>query len=98
MDYGKYLYKQKKQEQKQKQQGKTPDVKNIRLTFKIGEHDLEVKRKQAEKFAQDGNPLKITLMLRGRENHYADIAEKKIQAFVSRLEDIYKIEAPVKLL
>ena len=96
LDYGKYLYKQKKQEQKQKQKGKSPDMKTIRITFKIGEHDLAVKRKQAEKFATDGHPLKVSLMLRGRENHYADIAQQKINSFVESLEDIYKADAPVK--
>ena len=50
LDYGKFLYKQKKQEQKQKQKGKAPDLKTIRLTFKIGEHDLEIRKNQALKF------------------------------------------------
>lgn len=96
LDYGKYLYRQKKQDQKQKQKGRTPDMKTIRITFKIGEHDLLVKRKQAEKFAEAGNPLRVSLMLRGRENHYGDIAQKKIEDFVTSLEDIYKADAPVK--
>lgn len=71
-------------------------MKTIRITFKIGEHDLAVKRKQAEKFAEDGHPLKVSLMLRGRENHYGDLAMTKIQSFVESLEDIYKADAPVK--
>lgn len=96
LDYGKYLYKQKKQEQKQKQKGKSPDLKTIRITFKIGEHDLAVKRKQAEKFADDGHPLKVSLMLRGRENHYADLAGQKMESFIQSLEEIYKADAPVK--
>lgn len=64
IDYGKYLYRQKKQDQKQKQKGKSPDMKTIRITYKIGDHDLEVKKKQVAKFAQDGHPLKVSLMLR----------------------------------
>ncbi len=96
VDYGKFLYRQKKQEQKAKQKGKAPDMKTIRITFKIGEHDLDVKRKQAEKFAADGHPLKVSLMLRGRENHYGDIAATKIDDFVKSLEEIYKADAPVR--
>jgi len=96
LDYGKFLYRQKKQGQKQKQKGRSPDMKTLRITFKIWEHDLEVKRKQAEKFADGGHPLKVSLMLRGRENHYGDIAQKKIEGFVESLEDIYKADAPVK--
>lgn len=96
LDYGKFLYRQKKQEQKQKQKGKAPDLKTLRITFKIGEHDLEIKRKQAEKFANDGHPLKVSLMLRGRENHYGDLAQQKMQSFVDSLQEIYKADAPVK--
>ncbi len=92
LDYGKFLYKQKKQDQKNKQKGKAPDLKTIKITFKIGDHDLEVKKNQAEKFAKDGHPLKVMLVLRGRENHYEDIAFQKIETFVSMLENFYKID------
>ena len=96
LDYGKFLYRQKKQEQKQKQKGKTPELKTLRITFKIGEHDLEVRKKQAEKFAEDGHPLKISLMLRGRENHYASLAQEKMESFVKSLEEIYKLEGTIR--
>ena len=96
LDYGKHLYRQKKLEQKNKQKGKAPDMKTIRITFKIGEHDLDVKRKQAEKFAADGHPLKVSLMLRGRENHYGDIAATKVDDFIESLNEIYKADGPVK--
>ena len=71
-------------------------MKTLRITFKIGDHDLEVKRKQAEKFAEGWHALKISLMLRGRENHYGDLALEKINSFVASLEDIYKPDAEVK--
>ncbi len=92
LDYWKFLYKQKKQDQKQKQKWKAPDLKTIKITFKIWDHDLEVKKNQAEKFAKDGHPLKVMLVLRGRENHYEDIATQKIETFISMLEDFYKID------
>lgn len=92
LDYWKFLYKQKKQEQKQKQKWKAPDLKTIKITFKIWDHDLEVKKNQAEKFAKDGHPLKVMLVLRGRENHYEDIAKEKIETFVWMLEEFYKID------
>lgn len=92
LDYGKFLYKQKKKEQKQKQKWKAPDLKTIKITFKIWDHDLEVKKNQAEKFAKDGHPLKVMLVLKWRENHYEDIAVQKIETFVSMLENFYKID------
>ncbi|QFR38717.1 translation initiation factor IF-3 [Candidatus Gracilibacteria bacterium 28_42_T64] len=96
LDYGKFLYKQKKQDQKNKAKGKAPDLKTLRITFKIGEHDLDIRRKQAEKFGLAHHPLKITLMLRGRENQYTEIAEEKMTRFVMSLTEVYKLEGQVK--
>tara|TARA_Y100001960_G_C14707169_1_gene844947 strand:+ start:1272 stop:1613 length:342 start_codon:yes stop_codon:yes gene_type:complete len=96
LDYGKFLYRQKKQEQKNKQKGKAPDLKTIRITFKIGDHDLEIRRKQAEKFAKGGHPLKVNLMLRGRENQYSEIAADKMKTFIESLEELYKLDGQIK--
>jgi translation initiation factor IF-3 len=96
LDYWKFLYKQKKQEQKQKQKSKAPDLKTIRITFKIWEHDLEFKKKQAEKFWEAFHPLKVTLSLRWRENQYVDIATDKITKFINSLDNYYKLEWQIK--
>lgn len=96
LDYGKFLYRQKKQDQKNKQKWKAPDLKTIRITFKIWEHDLQIRRKQAEKFAASGHPLKVNLMLRWRENQYGEIAAEKMNSFVKSLEDIYKADGQIK--
>ena len=92
LDYWKYLYRQKKQVQKQKAAWKAPDMKTLRITFKISDHDLDVKKNQAEKFAKIWHPLKVTLMLRWRENHYIDIAKEKMDIFIKKIEDFYKLE------
>jgi len=92
LDFWKYLYKQKKNEKKQKSSGKTPDMKTIRITYKISEHDLDVKFRQVEKFAKIGHPLKVTLMLRWRENHYANLAHDKMKAFIEKLSELYTLE------
>ena len=96
LDYWKHLYRQKKQEQKQKQKWRTPELKTLRITFKIWDHDLEIRRKQAEKFWKAHHPLKVTLMLKWRENHYANLASEKMNAFVESLSDIYKLEWAVR--
>ncbi len=92
LDYWKFLYRQKKQERKNKAAWKAPDMKTLRITYKISEHDLEVKKNQAEKFAKIWHPLKVVLMLRWRENHYASIAHEKIEMFVTMIEEIYKLD------
>lgn len=96
LDYWKFLYRQKKQEQKNKQKWKAPDLKTLRITFKIWDNDLLIRKNQAEKFASHGHPLKVTLMLRWRENHYAGIASDKIKQFIEMLEEFYKLDSPVK--
>jgi translation initiation factor IF-3 len=96
LDYWKYLYRQKKQEQKQKQKWKAPDLKTLRITFKIWDHDLEIRKKQAIKFWKAHHPLRITLMLKWRENQYWDLAMEKIKSFVSSLDEIYRLEWEIK--
>lgn len=96
LDYGKFLYRQKKQDQKNKQKWKAPEMKTIRITFKIWDHDLAIRKKQAEKFGAAHHPLKISLMLRWRENNYGDLAMEKITSFVASLEEIYKLEGQIK--
>ena len=70
-------------------------MKTIRITYKIGDHDIDVKKKQVEKFAADLHPLKVSLMLRGRENHYGELAAKKIESFVEEIAEWYTPHAPV---
>lgn len=93
MDYGKFLFKQQKTQNKG--QSKKTDIKTIKLTYKIGDHDLEIRRIQAVKFAKEGHPLKIILSLRGRENRYEDIALGKVNEFVTSLADVYKADGKV---
>lgn len=95
LDYWKFLYKQKKQEQKNKQKSKKPDLKIIKISVKISEHDLEVRKKQMEKFATLKNPVKVMLTLRWRENHYAHLAQWKMEHFISMVEDIYKLDRKI---
>lgn len=53
MDYGKYVFKQQKQQSQNKSQAKKTEMKTMKLTYKIGDHDLDVRRNQAEKWAKE---------------------------------------------
>jgi translation initiation factor IF-3 len=64
VDYGKYLFKQQKQLSNNKSNQKKTELKTMKLTYKIGDHDLDVRRTQAEKWSKEGNPMKIYLQLR----------------------------------
>ncbi|EKD66768.1 MAG: hypothetical protein ACD_49C00013G0010 [uncultured bacterium (gcode 4)] len=92
MDYWKFLFKQQKNIAKSKSSSKRNEIKTLRLTYKMWDHDLEVRKNQAIKFAKEGHPLKINLMLRWRENHYEKAAVEKIEQFINSLTDIYKLE------
>ena len=98
VDYGKFLFKQQKQQSQSKWNQKKTELKTMKLTYKIGDHDLDVRKSQAEKWAKEWNPMKITLQLRGRENQYEDLAIAKIQEFVASMEDFYRKDEKSKVL
>ncbi len=98
VDYGKYVFKQQKQQSLNKSHQKKTELKTMKLTYKIGEHDLDVRRTQAEKWAKEGNPMKILLQLRGRENQYEDLAMGKIEEFIASLDHCYRKDTAAKIL
>lgn len=98
VDYGKFLFKQQKQQSQNKGNTKKTELKTMKLTYKIGDHDLDVRRKQAEKWSKEGCPMKLFLQLRGRENQYEDLAVAKINEFIASLEDVYKKDEKSKVM
>lgn len=81
IDYSKFKYEQEKQERQQRVKGKAPELKEIRLSFKIGEHDLQVKAKRAKEFMDKGSKVRINLQLRGREMMFQDKALEMMDRF-----------------
>jgi len=97
LDFGKYLYRQKKIEQKHKRMQKQTEMKGIRVTFRIDKHDLETKIRQARGFLEDRNGVKVTLVFKGREAAYKDMAKEKLDLFFDSLKDIAHLDqAPKK--
>ena len=68
MDFGKVLYERKKKLAQARKKQKTVQVKEIKLSPKIGEHDYQTKMKHAVEFLKEGKKVKITLFFKGREN------------------------------
>lgn len=95
MDYGKYKYEQEKQQQKQKK-SKAGQVKEIRLSMKIGAHDLEYRMKRAQEFLAEGNKVKLNVMMKGRENANPNLAKQKVKEFATLLEDIKIEQEPIR--
>ncbi len=88
MDYGKSKFDQAKKEKEARKKQKTFELKEIRLTPNIDTHDLEFKVKNAQKFLEDGNKVKITVRFRGREMNYVKLGEAVLNNFITSLEEI----------
>ena len=88
MNYGKYKFEQAKKEKEARKKQKTFEVKEIRITPNIEQHDFEFKAKNARKFIEDGNKVKITVRFRGRELNYVKLGEAVLNNFIEDLSDI----------
>ena len=97
IDYGKWLYSLKKKEQKSKKQGKAKEQKGIRLTFRMGAADLQRQLEHSRAFLSEGCPLKIQLVMRGRERMHSDLAVEKAKKFLDSLQDLITVDQPPKL-
>lgn len=88
MNYGKYKFEQAKKEKEARKKQKTFEVKEIRITPNIEQHDFEFKAKNARKFIEDGNKVKITVRFRGRELNYVKLGEAVLNNFIEDLSDV----------
>ncbi|NCN25684.1 translation initiation factor IF-3 [Candidatus Falkowbacteria bacterium CG10_big_fil_rev_8_21_14_0_10_37_14] len=86
MDYGQFKYERDKKLQKQKVKSKKTDTKGIRLSVRIGEHDLQVRYNKAKNFLLKGDKVKIEIRLRGRERQHPEVAAANINKFVKQLQ------------
>lgn len=86
LDFGKFQYEQEKLKQKQKAKTKKVDVKGIRLSFRIGDHDRLVRLNQALGFFEKGHKVKIDLFLRGREHAFTKEAIAIVHQFIADMK------------
>ncbi len=96
LDYGKHLYKQKKQDQAHKKSQKQTVVKGVRLSLRTGKHDLDTKVKQAEKFLQAKNSVKVSLLFKGREIMHQDMGLERMNKFAESLSEIADVDTRPK--
>lgn len=92
MNYGKYKFEQAKREKESRKNQKTFELKELRITPNIDKHDFDFKAKNARKFLEDGNKVKITVRFRGRELNYVKAGENTLNEFVENLSDIATVE------
>ena len=92
MNYGKYKFEQSKKEKEAKKKQKIFELKEIRITPNIEDHDFSFKSKNARKFLEDGNKVKVTVRFRGRELNYVKLGEEVLNQFIEDLADISTVE------
>ncbi|MFH0951986.1 MAG: translation initiation factor IF-3 [Patescibacteria group bacterium] len=95
IDYGAFIYHQEKTERKQKARQKKTDVKGIRLTFNVGEHDRNMLIDRARKFISQGHKVKIEMLLRGRQRAYQDRAYTMLKEFGEAIADLARPEQDI---
>ena len=97
MDYGKFKFEQSKKEREARKNQKIINIKEIRFSPTIEEHDLHVKAKNAQKFLQDGDKVKVTIRFRGREVDHVAFGQKALAKFFEIIQDYCVIEKAAKL-
>ena len=92
MDYDKHRYEQSKREREMRKNQKVISVKEVQLSATIEENDVAVKAKNAVKFLQNGDKVKVSIRFRGRQIAHSDIGLKVMTDFAERLKDLCTVD------
>ena len=92
LDYGKYRYELQKREKEAKKKQKTMQVKEIRLSTFIEDHDINVKAKTAIKFLKEGDKVKVSLRFRGREKDYTARGREVMEKFAECCSEVSQMD------
>lgn len=93
MEFGKFKYQEERSEREHRPKRSGGEVKGIRIGFKTGKHDLEVRALQAKKFLERGDMINLTLVLRGREKAHQDLALQKFYEFLKLIPITVTLDA-----
>jgi translation initiation factor IF-3 len=96
LDFGKFQYNQTKQFKQNKSQQKKVDTKVVKIGLRTGDHDLDFKKTQIEKFLTKGHKVKIEMVLRGREKAHGDLGRQNMDDFIKTISIPFKFEEEVK--
>lgn len=94
MDYGKFLYEQNKRDKEAKKRQTVIEVKELRLSAKIEDHDFSFKSKNAIKFLEEGNKVKVSIRFKGREIAYSALGRQVMNKFADTVKEYGKMDKP----
>lgn len=92
MDYGKFKYEQKKRTSESKKKQHVIQVKELRLRPRTGDHDIDVRLRQAREFLAAGDKVSVTAVFRGREVTHPEIGMEMLTKFAEDLKDVARVE------
>ena len=98
MDFGKYLYEQKRKDKLAHKKQHNVVLKEIRLRPKIDPHDLNIKVNHARQFIEKGHKVQFTMMFKGREMMHVDHGTELMKEVLEVLGEEVKVERPAKML
>ncbi len=96
MDYGKFKFEQEKKAREARKKQHTADVKEVKMRYKIEDHDYQVRVNQAERFLKSGDKVKATITFRGREIQHSDLAEDLLKRMATDLEELAEVQQAPK--
>jgi len=97
MDYGKYKYEQAKKEKKAKKKQNVMNVKEVQMGVKIEDHDFNVKLKQAIRFLNDKDKVKVRVKFRGRELMHKELGYNLMDRLIEGTKELGKVESRPKM-
>ena len=98
MDFGKFKYEKEKGEREHSKKQKDVELKGIRIGFKTGTHDLQLRAHQIDKFLKEGHKVRIQMKLAGREKAHGPLALQKFNEFLKMIAAEHQLELPPKRL
>lgn len=96
MDYGKFRYEKEKKAKLSRKKQKVSELKELNMRPKIDEHDYQVKLRNALRFLQEGNRVKVIVRFRGREIAFQDRGQELLRRMIEDLKEVGRIEQDVK--
>lgn len=97
MDFGKFKYEQQKRDKEVKKKQKSFTLKEVKLRPNIEDHDFEVKLKNALRFLEDGDKVKVTIMFRGRELSHPELGRQVLAKMAAEVKEVANVEREPKL-
>jgi translation initiation factor IF-3 len=97
MEFGKFKYQQERKDRAAKKTAHTTEVKQVRVSLKIGQHDLDTKLKKMKSFLEEGNKVRVSMMLKGRENAHKDLGFLRIQEISGTISEWADVDQPATL-